>query len=106
MTKLQMPVSLPMWELCNFRITRPELRSMLGEPHVVETDGTRTYGGEEDGWAFVLASGQRIVIQLRVPYGIAVFAADPPELDPVLCALKIAPDDLRLTRYREPVAVK
>jgi hypothetical protein len=44
-----------MWELCNFKITRPELRTMLGEPHVVETDGTRTYGGEEDGWGYVLA---------------------------------------------------
>jgi hypothetical protein len=88
-----------MWELCNFKITRPEMRAMLGEPHSVETDTYRTYGGEEDAWAYTLRSGQRVVVILRVPYRVAVFSADPPELDSVLEALHIADDDVRLERY-------
>jgi hypothetical protein len=105
MTTLPLPAKLPMWELCNFKITRPELRAMLGEPHFVETDSTRTYGGDEDAWAYTLPSGQRVVVVLRVPYHIAVFSADPPELDPFLEALHIQSDDPRLVRYPQPVAV-
>jgi hypothetical protein len=94
-----------MWELGQLKITRPEMREMLGEPHFVETDGTRTYGGEEDGWAYTLDSGQRAVVVLRVPYDWAVFSADPADLDPVLDALNISRDDPRLVRFPKPVPV-
>jgi hypothetical protein len=60
LTPLPMPIESPLWALGEFRIERPELREFLGEPHFVETDGLRTYGGEEDQWAFVLPSGQWI----------------------------------------------
>lgn len=105
MTALPLPAKLPMWELGNFKITRSELRAMLGEPHFVETDILRTYGGEEDVWAYLLSSGQRVVVVLRVPYRMAVFSADPPELDPVLHALCIARSDARLERHSQPVPV-
>ena len=75
---------------------------MLGEPHFIETDATRTSGGHEDLWAYTLPSGQRLVIQLRVPYNQADFWADPAELSSVLQALHIPNDDPRLVPYPEP----
>src|SRR6516162_9306933 len=94
-TLLPFPVHLKPYMVAGIRTTRAELRAMLGEPHFVETDSTRTYGGDEDAWAYTLPSGQRVVVVLRVPYHIAVFSADPPELDPFLEALHIQSDDPR-----------
>jgi len=94
-----------MWELGQFRITRSEMREMLGEPDFVETDSTRTYGGEEDVWAFALESRQRTLVVLRVPYHMAVFSADPPNLEPLLDALKISPNGCRLVRFPKPVLI-
>ena len=99
---LSMPVALPIWGLAEFRITRPELRELLGEPHYIETDSFRTFGGEEDSWAFALPSGQRVVVVLRVPYHGAVLYGDPPELSPILSALGLSSDDSRLYPYTEP----
>ena len=105
MTPLPLPAKLPMWEVCILKITRPELRALLGGPHFVETDEYRTHGGEEDAWGYTLPSGQRVVVILRVPYRVAVISADPPELAPVLQALHIASDDVRLERPSQPVPV-
>ena len=66
------------------------------------TDSARTAGGEEDNWAYVLPSGQRVLIVLGVPYGHVRLISDPPELGPVLTALGITSDDPRLHRYPEP----
>ena len=103
---LQMPVELPMRELCALKITRPELRAVLGMPHFVETDSYRTFGGEEDWWAFRLPSDQRVVIVLHVPYHLAVFSADPPHLEPMLQAFQIASDDSRLVLNSRPTIIK
>jgi hypothetical protein len=78
---------------------------LLGEPHFIETDSTRTYGGDEDSWAFVLPSGQRCVVLLRVPYDHAIIYADPPALEPVLSALGIPAGEPRLQRAPEPEPV-
>lgn len=78
---------------------------MLGEPHFIEKESARTFGGDEDAWAYTLSTGQRVVVLLRVPYNVAVICADPPDLEPVLRALKISPSDSRLTCYPDPVAV-
>jgi len=86
-------------ELASLSITREELRGLLGEPHFTETDSTRTFGGEEDAWAFTLDSGQRVLVVLRAPYRLAVIHADPPQLEPALHALHIRADDARLQRY-------
>src|SRR5262245_20532157 len=80
MQPLAFPVKLPMWQLASFKIDRPALRTRIGPPHIVETDGSRTHGGEEDCWAFVTPSGQRVVLTLRVPYQEAVIFADPPDV--------------------------
>jgi hypothetical protein len=102
MISLQLPVALPMWGLANLTITRQEMRGLLGEPHFVETDPTRTCGGEEDAWAYTLSSGQRMLVTLEGVAGYAVLYAEPPELSPILEALGIRPDDPRLTCYPEP----
>ncbi len=87
-----------MWGLARFNIKREELRHLLGTPHFIETDSTRTCGGEEDSWAFLLPSGQRCVVLLRVPYEHAIIYADPADLEPVLSSLGISQDDQRLQR--------
>jgi hypothetical protein len=78
---------------------------MLGESHHVETDPRRTCGGEEDGWAYKLSSGQRLLVLLDVTSGWAEVFGDPPQPGPILQFLGIAPDDVRL-RYHEPFAMK
>jgi hypothetical protein len=97
-----MPLPLPLWGLAWLELSRAEMHALLGEPHFVETDPTRTSGGEEEAWAYVLPSGQRVLIILAVPYHRVQLIADPPELSPVLTALKLGLDDPRLHRYAEP----
>ncbi len=79
---------------------------MLGEPHFVETDPTRTCGGEEDAWAYALPSGQRMLVILDVTVGWAELFVDPPEVAPILQALNLSPDDPRLARHAEPWLLK
>lgn len=102
MTPLRMPLSLPLWELASLESSRPHMHALLGEPHFVETDSTRTVGGEEDAWAYLLSSGQRVLIILEVPYHRVRLIADPPELGPMLMALGVTLDDPRLRCYAEP----
>jgi hypothetical protein len=99
MKPLSMPVDLPIWALVSLKITRQELRSMLGEPHYVETDPRRTCGGEQDGWAYQLSTGQRLLILLDVPMGWAELYGDPPHAAPILESLGIAPDDKCLKHH-------
>lgn len=100
-----MPVELPIWGVISLKITRPELHAILGDPHFVETDPTRTCGGEEDAWAYKLASGQRLLIILNVLSGWAELFGDPPDTSPLLKVLGIQSDDQRL-RYHEPFEMK
>lgn len=102
MTPLQLPLSLPLWELASLKADRPQMRDLLGEPHFVETDGRRTSGGDEDCWAYALPSGQRMLVILQVPYRSVQLIADPPDLGPVLEALGISPENPGLNRYPTP----
>src|SRR5689334_2376869 len=106
MTLLPMPVALPLWGLASFRVSRPELRGMLGEPHYVESDPRRTCGGEQDGWAYTLPAGQRVLVILDVTSGWAELCGDPPDLAAVLEALKLSSGDPRLARHAEPWVLK
>jgi hypothetical protein len=101
-----MPVALPIWAVAHLKATRPELRGLLGEPHYVETDPTRTCGGEQDGWAFSLPSGQRVLVLLDVTTGRAALFADPPNAGPALRALGLSREDPRLTVRAEPWEMK
>jgi hypothetical protein len=105
LTPLPLPAALPLWGLASLKVTRPVLRALLGEPHVVETDPRRTCGGEEDAWGYVLPSGQRLLVVLDVTTAQAELYGDPPDLGPVLRALRIWPDDPRLTRHARPWAL-
>jgi hypothetical protein len=102
---LSMPVELPIWGLISLKITRPELRSILGDPHFFETDPTRTCGGEEDAWAYKLPSGQRLLIILDVTSGWAELFSDLSDPSPLLQAVGIMPDDQRL-KHHDPVEMK
>jgi hypothetical protein len=101
MQSLAMPVDLPIWALVSYKAARPELRTMLGQPHDVETDPRRTCGGGQDGCAYKLLSGQRILVVLDVTTGRAELYGDPPQVGSILQALGIAPDDTRL-KHHEP----
>jgi hypothetical protein len=102
---LTMPVDLPIWAVGTLKVRELELQAMLGEPHYVETDSTRTCGGEEQGWAYALPSGQRLLIVLAVPVSMAELYCDPPDMGPALAALGIAADDPRLVHH-EPVEMR
>ncbi len=52
----------PKWGLGTLRIERENLREWLGPPHCVEIDPMWTRGGEVDAWAFLLPSGQRVMM--------------------------------------------
>jgi hypothetical protein len=104
-TQLQLPLALPLWELATFEADRLRLCGHLGPPHFIETDSTKTAGGEEEVWAYSLTSGQRILIILQVDYRVARLIADPPEIGPVLDVLGITPGDARLNCYAAPFAM-
>jgi hypothetical protein len=99
---LKMPLTLPLWGLASFKITREELRALLGEPHFVETDPRRPCGGQQDSWAYRLQSGQRLLIIFDVTISTAELVGDPPDLVPITAALGLSADDPRLDRHTEP----
>ena len=62
-----------LWEVgCVRGIERRTLHEKLGQPHLVETDSTRTFGGEEDWWTFKTVEDTVVAVCLRVPYQEAV----------------------------------
>ena len=66
-------IAHPLWEVGSARgVLRTDLRAELGDPKFIETDGLRTFGGEEDWWFYRERFGASIVICLRVPYQDAV----------------------------------
>jgi hypothetical protein len=57
------------WEVAStFHVTSAQLRERLGEPLYVETDSTRTFGGDEAWWVFRHRDGTFVGVSLRVPY--------------------------------------
>ena len=68
-----MSVVSPLWEVgCAHGVLREDLRSHLGQPAYIETDSTRTFGGEEDWWFYATSAGANVLVCLRVPYMDAV----------------------------------
>jgi hypothetical protein len=65
----KLPTKMEPWLVGAFAGTREELREAFGPPHYIETDGTRTCGGEEDNWAWRLPTGQVVVINLDLNSG-------------------------------------
>jgi hypothetical protein len=100
---LPFPVHLKPYMVAGIRALREELRADLGEPHFVETDSTRTFGGDEDNWAWELASGQRFLLVLQVPYGRAIIYCDPPDPKPVILSLGIDADRQQLEFLPTPI---
>ncbi len=86
---LPFPVHMKPWIVAVFKATREDLRAVFGPPHYVETDGTRTFGGDEDNWAWQLESGERVLIVLRVPYDDGVLYCDPPDAHRMISVLGI-----------------
>lgn len=102
MKPIPMPVSFPFWQVGGLKITREELRAILGEPHFVQTDSFRTFGGDEDCWAFELTNGDRIGFVLRVPYKIVVLYGDTPFTGVFEKILNIPRDDPRWAFENSP----
>src|SRR5437763_1242848 len=86
---LPMPLAPPLWLVASLSASRSEMRSILGEPHKIETDPRCTCGGEEDAWAYLLPTGHRVIVIVDSGPGGAYFASDPPDLEPVLRFLRI-----------------
>jgi hypothetical protein len=101
--RLPFPVRLKPYNVGGFHATRDELRAALGEPHFVETDSTRTFGGDENMWAWELPSGQRLLIVVQVPYGVVLIYCDPPDPEPVIGALGIDSEKERLEILAAPI---
>ena len=58
----------PCWNLGTIEIEQPCARSILGEPHYIETNTFATAGGTEDHWTFQPERQPIIFFRLRVPY--------------------------------------
>ena len=72
---------VPLWELSEVNgASRESIQIALGSPHHVERDSTRTFGGEEDSWRFLLPSGCLLFAQYRVPYLSAVLVSNTPAI--------------------------
>jgi len=101
--RLSFPVQLKPYIVGGFLTDRDELRASFGQPHFIETDSTRTFGGDEDMWAWELPSGLRFLLVLQVPYGKAVLHCDPPDAIPVVAALGIDIEKQHLEILAQPV---
>jgi hypothetical protein len=101
-TLLPFPVHMKPYMVAGIRATREELRAALGCPHYVETDSTRTFGGDEDNWAWELPLGQRVLLVLRVPYCVAILHSDPPDVTSVVAALGIHAEKQGLEVFAPP----
>src|SRR5262249_42085816 len=101
--RLPFPVHLKPYMVARLRATREELRAALGVPHFTETDSTRTFGGEEDLWAWELPSGLRFLLVVRVPYHDALLYCDPPDPTPAVAALGIDVGNQQLEIFAKPV---
>src|ERR1700677_1724305 len=101
--RLPFPVHLKPYMVAGMRTTREVLRAGLGAPHFIETDSTRTFGGDEDMWAWELPSGLRFLLVLQVPYGIAILHCDPPDAAPVVAALGLDADKEQLEVLPTPI---
>ena len=104
MKPLFLPAKLPIWGVAEFKATRETLRSALGDPHYVETDSSRTMGGEEDCWYFETDNAQRVLLLLRVPYKLAVVLCSPADTEAALAAFASVIDEKSL-RVISPPAV-
>ena len=88
--KVAFPVIFRPYIVAGWKATRAEMREAFGEPHYVETDSTKTFGGDEDYWAWDLESGERIAVVLRVPYCQVLAYCDPPNGKRVVEALGLS----------------
>jgi hypothetical protein len=95
-------VNLPLWELAVIKVDRATLRSRLGQPHYIETNTLRTFGGEEDHWGYRSELGQRLSLILRVPYNDAVIYADPADTATAIVALAHAIGDSKVLIHGHP----
>ncbi len=60
---------IPLWKLAYIQnVERTALWEALGPPHYTETDDLRTFGGEEDYWAFEISPNVLLGIILMVNY--------------------------------------
>ena len=97
------------WLVAAFKMSNSEARKLIGEPHFIETDSTRTFGGNEDIWSFELESGQHIGVCSQVPYGIVHLLSDRPEVKEILEALELPKeligDKSQFETYDPPIRV-
>jgi len=105
MKPLVLPPKPGFWIVAGFRTTRETLRQQLGMPHYVETDVRCTCGGEEDQWYYESETGQRLMMQMKVPYGVAVIMADPPNAKSAIEAFATVVDPLSIKIIDPPELV-
>ena len=67
MNKISIPLEFMPLEIGRFKIDQNFLIYLLGEPHRIETDSTRTAGGHEWLWTFE-KSNELIAYLYRQPY--------------------------------------
>ncbi len=68
MNKVELHERVYFFDHGRVEIDRSSARKTLGDPHYIETDGTRTAGGEEDHWIFQYEDWVYVFFNLRVPY--------------------------------------
>jgi hypothetical protein len=79
------PVVFKPYAVAGWAATREEMQSAFGPPHHVEI----VSGDEEDRWAWVLASGQTIVLTFQANCDFTTLLCDPPSAAAALEALGI-----------------
>jgi hypothetical protein len=88
--------------VANFKSTRSEMRKIFGIPQYIETDESRTPGGEEDNWAWMLESEHRLLVVLAVSYNDVLVYCDPPDGELALDVLKIGSEQQPYI-FEEPI---
>jgi hypothetical protein len=101
---LPFPVDMKPYLVAKLKSTsREEVLAAFGPPHFLETDATRTAGGEENMWAWELDSGTRLFVAFEVSTGHTDVFVDPPEAMSDVTTLGIDPSDPRLELVAHPI---
>ena len=101
MKKLQLPIEFHAYQIALLYADEQQIKNVLGDPHYVETDSTRTCGGHEALWAYEV-NGEPFAINCRIPYEESVIYTRNPKPIDVFEAIKQLFPAVKLEIYDEP----
>jgi len=97
---LKLPLTFHAYQIASLYASDTQLRKVLKEPHYIETDSTRTFGGNESLWAYEISS-EKFALVCRIPYDETVIYTEMPDTKYVLPKIEELFPNLTLDIYEK-----